>query len=299
MRKSICIGMILRSDDNVASGGTLGTMLRIGQAVEKLGIELEFLPCMGAGKDLARNEVLGAYKAKSKADDLLFIDFGNALPGFNPEIAALTLKALLACEYPAVWCPYGTRAANRFSYACSLPGNFSPRTYVRIEPTDLGDIRLMQLGGCGFGWTRLRRDFVDLVWSKYEGTPGTEEEPIKNRHGFRGRSFISDRVDLTGEEIACVDLFSSRLGPRPGEDKERPHDMPYRSNPEDDSFWQRAYIATGKRPAALVDFPIAHGKSLQPGINCPTFAEYYQLDAEEIVSDARLHDSIPPAVNGA
>lgn len=259
--------MILRSDDTVASGGTLSTFLSMGFACKAVGVEsVDFLPLMGAGKDLARAEVLAAFYHHSKADDLLWVDFGNAIPD---QYLVNYVELLLSSEKEALWCPYITRAEGRkLSFACSLPGDLAPGAYVEHEriKTQFGaedesishiDIRLMRLGGCGFGMTRIRRDLVRKLYEHYR----------------RERRFLSDRT--TFGELECIDVFASRLARRV-HDRERP-DRPIRLLPEDDSFWHYCR-EIGISPYAIVDYPCAHGSKL-PGVGYPSFEEWIVKDA--------------------
>lgn len=249
MRTSLAIGMILRSDDTVGSAITLSTMIRLGQWSERRGVHVDFLPIMGGGKDLARAEVLGAFRAASDADDLLFIDHGNGIPTeAGPLGTDCYLDALLALEAPVVCGPYLVRGGDQPAWALSLPAYDEPRRFLSTErvrvPAIDGEelhVRLLELGGCGMGWCRIRRHVVDALYEAH-----------------RSRLFLSDETPFG--ELECVDVFSSRLGRRL-EDKERPMERPVRLLPEDDSFCSHLR-ELGFPPRALVDMPIAHGKSL-------------------------------------
>jgi hypothetical protein len=271
MRKSLALGMILRSDDTVGSAITLSTMIRMGQWAEKRGVSLDCIPVMGGGKDLARAEVLAAFRSKSTAGDLLFIDHGNGIPTeAGPLGTERYLDALVALEAPVVCGPYLTRGGDQPAWALSLPAYDEPSKFLSAEwvkmPSlgeELHAVRLLELGGTGMGWCRLRRHVVDALYETH-----------------RARMFLSDRTPFG--ELECVDVFSSRLGRR-GEDKERPRERPIRLLPEDDSFC--LYLRElGFAPRALVDMPIAHGKSIAD------FACHFGLaqDAEDTQPGATL-----------
>lgn len=269
MRKRIAIGMILRSDDTVASGGTLSTMLTLGRVCEAMGILPDFFPLMGAGKDLARAEVLAAFREHSKAEDLLWLDFGNALPP-GTDASMLTLQVLLTSERPALYLPYLTRGGRSPSYTASLPGSAPAGAYVEAEQLgELGALRLLKLGGCGFGGVRMTRAFVEQLYKAY----GSAEE---------GRAFTSEQTDFG--ELACIDVFSSTLARRP-HDRERA-DRPVRLLPEDDSFWHRAR-EVDVHPYALVDFPMIHGR-LIPGVDGPSFARWIGLPEARAQSESEV-----------
>lgn len=261
MRRSLAIGTILRSDDNVGSAVTQATLLHAGRWAEMRGVHLDFIPCMGAGKDLARAEVLAAYWRHSRCEDLLWIDHGNGIPadvaGGGSYFAAVRyLDALLCLDEPVVWGPYLVRGGERPAFACSLPDERPATEHVKIAdvaiPSRLGaidaagvesaGIRLLKLGGCGFGWTRMRRDVVGEVFRAY-----ADED------------FLSNRLDSGVGELECVDVFSS-LRRRRADDTER-RDRPMRLEPEDDSFWHRMRErGLSFHPYAMVDYPIAHGR---------------------------------------
>lgn len=273
MRKSLAIGTILRSDDNVGSAITQSTLLRIGQWAQTRGVHIDFIPCMGAGKDLARAEVLAAYWHKSQCDDLLWIDNGNGIPG-DWNVIWNYLDALMLSTEAILWGPYVVRGGERPSFACSLPGTDKPYSYLKTEKlhddsegeASQYDIRLLKLGGCGFGWTRMRREAVARVFCAY-----------------KDETFISNRLDSGLGELECVDVFSS-LRRRRAQDTER-LDRPVRLEPEDDSFWHRVRErGLNLWPYAMVDFPIAHGKTVG------NFADYYHLDDARF-APSRILDS--------
>ncbi len=263
MRTGLCVGTILRSDDTVASAGTLASMLKLGQVSHALGVDVDFLPLMGAGKDLARAELLAAFWKLSKHDDLLWIDFGNAFPTY-PGLSALEtvadyLQVMLTLEREALYFPYTTRGGRDLSFTASPPGDGHPSVYVTVE----SGLRLMRLGGCGMGFTRIRRSVVAKLYEKY----GRREDIGKCR------AFLSDRTEMG--ELECIDVFSSKLGRRM-HDFERPRDRPVRLLPEDDTFWDWCRTV-GVEPYAVVDMPADHGKTT-PGINAPTFGEFAGVD---------------------
>lgn len=261
MRTSLALGMILRSDDTVGSAITLSTMLRIGQWSQRRGVAVDFIPIMGGGKDLARAEILGAFRAKSTAGDLLFIDHGNGIPTeATPLGTDCYLDTLLVLDAPVVCGPYMTRGGDQPAWALSLPAYDEAEKFLTVERVlvpALGEelqVRLLELGGSGMGWCRIRRHVVDKLFEKY-----------------RERRFLSDTTQYG--ELECVDVFSSRLGRR-AEDKERPLERPVRLLPEDDSF--SLYLRElGEPPRALVDMPIAHGKAIAD------FAVHYGLNARK------------------
>ena len=281
MRAGFCVGMILRSDDTVASAGTLATMLKLGQVANSMDLAVELIPLMGAGKDLARSQVLAAFRAHSSQDDLLWIDFGNAFPTFpgqhQHEIIAQYLHVLLSSEREALYCPYTTRGGRDLSFTCSPPGPEHPRSYVEVE----SGVRLMRLGGCGFGFTRIRRSLVDKLYAKF-GAVG---------EGSACRGFRSDHSEFG--ELDCIDVFSSRLGRRE-HDFERKRERPVRLLPEDDTFWTWAR-AVGVHPFALVDMPVDHNRTT-PGINAPPFGEFAGIDEPEPKAQRIIMPNGEPAI---
>jgi hypothetical protein len=266
----LAIGTILRSDDNVGSAVTQATLLRIGQWARARGVDLDFIPCMGAGKDLARAEVLAAFHHRSKAEHLLWIDNGNGIPG-SWETAWMYLDAMMALREPCVWGPYLVRGGVAPAFACGFVDQEDPRRHLKTEEVTIEgetvSVRLLKLAGCGFGWTRMRRDVVDVVFDAYQDC-----------------AFVSNRLDGGLGELECVDVFSSLVRRRLN-DTER-GDRPLRLEPEDDSFWHRIRERNlDLWPHAMVDMPIAHGRSIQ------SFAAYLEkeppVDARGRLVDAR------------
>lgn len=301
MRRSLAVGTILRSDDNVASAVTQATLLQLGRWSALRGVDLDFLPCMGGGKDLARCEVLAAFYHRSKAEALLWIDNGNGVPQCETkaefeETCRLYFDVLLLLEEPIVWGPYMTRGGDDPSFACSLPGDELPHRYLKNERVTIPgewidggdaaspDVRMLRLGGCGFGWTRMRRDVVDRIFAAFEG-----------------EAFVSNRLDSGLGELECVDVFSSMRRRRLQDTQAvnfarvRAGDLanvtrPMRLEPEDDSFWHRVRErGLNFSPCALVDLPVAHGRTVGD------LAGYYGLPSA-IAAAADRYDREHPTI---
>lgn len=260
MRKSLCIAMILRSDESVAPGGTCTFLAMLGYVCGNYGLSMSMLPLQGFPHAQARNRVASMFLAdEAFGEDLLWLDFGNHAPAGNAlQVVDSLVKVMLTCETGCLVFPTPLRGPqdHDYSYNCfPLPGRTAVET---VDLLELGALQLLKLQAAGMAFVRMRRAELARVhaWAREHGEACSYE---LEQGTIPGANLFGHLVE-DGRELG-----------------------------EDVSFWRRAAKA-GVHPYAVIDMPVSHGHR-EPGVNCPMFRDVMRLGSAQPAKGLRLVDA--------